>query len=41
MKKYGKTKEKEMICKTGLGSMSRLHVGKVLAPYNVHPKMYL
>jgi len=37
MKYYEKIKEKETIYETKLGSESRLHVGKVLAPYNVRP----
>jgi len=30
--------EKETVCKTQIGSGSQLHVGKILTPYNAHPK---
>jgi len=39
MENLRKIKGKEKVCKTGLGSGSRLHMGKVLAPYNARPKM--
>jgi len=35
IKNYGNFKEKKKICKSGLGFESRLHVRKVLVPYNV------
>jgi len=38
MKNYEKTKEKKMVCKTELGSRSRLRVGNELTPYNARPK---
>jgi len=38
MENCEKTKEKKMVCKTGLGSGSRLRVGKVLTLYNARPK---
>jgi len=39
MKNYRKTKNKKIVYKPQLGFKSRLRVEKVLAPYNVRPKM--